>query len=132
MNLRGLLKDVQSGQVKMGKKEIMDLLREDNILTYHSVWPMVFQLLSVTMCLGCSAIFHTYWIQSEKIYEILARLDYGGITAVITGTSYNMIFYCFSCAPVYTERNIFFFLVTFTAITTFGTMLVPGLNTEKW
>lgn len=116
----------------MGKKEIIDLLREDMVLTYHSVWPMVVYLLSITMCLGSSAVFHTYWIQSEKIYEILARLDYGGITAVITGTCYNVIFYCFSCAPVYTERNVFFFLITSLAIATFATMLVPGLNSEKW
>ena len=88
---------------------------------------MVFAL-SAVFCLGSSAFFHLFYIKNEHWYETLARLDYGGISILIMGSSYPPIFYGFACKEVFLERNIFLALITTTSTACFVATMNPAFN----
>ena len=51
-------------------------------------WPLFIMLSSSIVCFGFSSIFHWFLIYSKKVYTILSRLDYAGITFLIPGSCY--------------------------------------------
>jgi len=71
------------------------------VLVYVPRWPMIVHLLSACFCMGCSTIYHLAWIESAFYSDLLARIDYGGISILIAGSCYPPIFYIFSCKPVF-------------------------------
>uniref|UniRef100_A0A7S3MY52 Uncharacterized protein n=1 Tax=Strombidium inclinatum TaxID=197538 RepID=A0A7S3MY52_9SPIT len=90
---------------------------------------MVVHLLSACFCLGSSAMFHTFMIHSKTANTLLSRLDYGGISILIMGSSYPGIFYGFACHQVYTTRNWFLALITTTSTCCFLSTMHPAMNT---
>jgi adiponectin receptor len=69
-----------------------------------SIAPLLVNLASAAFCLGCSAIFHLYFVRSAKIADVLSRLDYGGISVLIFGSAVPVISYGFSCEAENTQR----------------------------
>mmetsp|Transcript_26001 Transcript_26001/g.46012 ORF Transcript_26001/g.46012 Transcript_26001/m.46012 type:complete len:377 (-) Transcript_26001:6656-7786(-) len=63
-------------------------------------WPMVVFILSATFCLGCSVICHLFSAHSANVCSMVARLDYAGISILIAGSYYPVIFYIFYCQPM--------------------------------
>lgn len=57
-------------------------------------------LISAALCLGLSALFHLCYVYSENVGTLLAKLDYGGITILIYGSTMPAIEYIFACNPV--------------------------------
>lgn len=104
----------------------------EKVLAYVPSWPLVVHLFSGFFCLGFSAMYHLFQIQSEFVNNWMSRLDYGGICILIMGSSYPPIFYAFSCGPVLPGRNFFLFLITFTSITTFFMFMLPMMNDGKY
>ena len=49
------------------------------------------------LCLACSAIYHTFSNHSKGVHGILSRLDYTGISFLITGGSVPTYYYGFYC-----------------------------------
>jgi adiponectin receptor len=109
-----------------------DQFQPDFVLGYVHKWPLIVHLLSACFCLGCSAIYHLFHIHSPRISDILARLDYGGISVLIMGSSYPAIFYTFSCSQVYTKRTIYMTLITVTSTTCFITSMLPAFSKPKY
>lgn len=64
------------------------------------VWPIVFYLLTATFCLGASACYHWFYIQSAFVYKIMGRMDLSGIVVLIFGSVFPIIFYTFYCQKV--------------------------------
>jgi adiponectin receptor len=62
-----------------------------------SRWPVFVFLTSAIICLGCSAIFHWFSAHSEKTNDILARLDYAGISILVAGSCYPPYYFFFYC-----------------------------------
>jgi len=58
-----------------------------------AVWPIAVYFLSATFCLGCSAIFHWFYVKSPWVYKILHRMDLTGIVVLIFGSVVPVIFY---------------------------------------
>jgi len=114
------------------KNQIDDKIRVNQILTYISTWPLIIHLLSGFFCLGCSATFHLFWIQNEQILNTLSRLDYGGISILILGSSVPAITYSFQCDAVHLPRNIFLTIITVSSTLTFLMMMTPSLNSPSW
>ena len=54
--------------------------------------------LGAIMCLGFSFLFHTLSNHSEDVAYLFLRLDYSGITALITGSCIPVYYYLFYCA----------------------------------
>jgi hypothetical protein len=44
--------------------KLKDLIIVDKVLAYIPSWPLVVHLISGFICLGFSAMFHLFWIQS--------------------------------------------------------------------
>ena len=49
------------------------------------------------ICLLFSTIFHLFCAVSAKVYTVLARLDYSGISLLILGSTFPPIVYGFAC-----------------------------------
>lgn len=107
------------------------LTETPSVPTYVSSWPLIIHLLSACFCMGCSAVFHLFQIHSDKTDDLLSRLDYGGISILIMGSSYPPIFYCFSCKQVFWIRNCFLALITTTSTASFIATLHPIMNTPR-
>lgn len=60
-------------------------------------WPLFVFLFGAVSCLSMSAYFHLFWVQSKEISEILARLDYAGISLLIAGSCFPLYYYSFFC-----------------------------------
>lgn len=54
--------------------------------------------LGAILCLGFSFLFHTVSNHSEDVAHLFSRLDYSGITALITGSCIPCYYYSFYCA----------------------------------
>ena len=107
-------------------------MSSETILTYVARWPLMVHLFSACFCLGCSALFHGLQIHSVKLNEFLSRLDYGGISILIMGSSYPPIYYVFCCEPSFPTRNFFLGLITFTSTTCFLVVMLPMMNKPKY
>lgn len=53
--------------------------------------------LGVILCLGLSAAFHAFSCHSEFVGKIFSKLDYCGITILITGSFVPWLYYGFYC-----------------------------------
>lgn len=60
-------------------------------------WPLMVMLFGAICCLSCSAIFHLFYVHSERINYLLNRVDYAGISILIMGSCYPPNYYLFNC-----------------------------------
>jgi adiponectin receptor len=71
----------------------------DNARSMMVIVAFVFGLL---VCLGCSTCFHTMNAHDDsKICKILHKMDYFGITCLITGSFIPTIIFGFACDPLW-------------------------------
>ena len=73
------------------------LIPADEILSYVSIAPLLINIASACFCLGCSALFHLYYVKSPAFNDFLSRLDYGGISVLIFGSCMPVLSYGFAC-----------------------------------
>ena len=104
----------------------------DYILSYISIWPIVINILAACFCLGCSATFHLMSVKSPGLNQVLARLDYGGICALIAGTSYTVINFSFACDEVTTPRLAFTLLMVIGSSACFIVCLLPFMDKPEY
>jgi adiponectin receptor len=78
-----------------------------------SRWPLFIFLSSAIICLGSSAVFHWFSAHSQKVNEMLARLDYAGISILIAGSCYPPYYYFFYCESFF--RNGYLLFITILA-----------------
>ena len=68
-----------------------------SILSYIPIAPLLIMIVTIVICLGCSASFHLLNVKSPEWNSWLARLDYGGIAFTIFGCNLPIIYYGFAC-----------------------------------
>lgn len=93
-------------------------------------WPIFVFMVSAVICLTCSATFHLLFVHSKPAYFILSRLDYAGITILIAGSFYPLIYYAFYCQPW--AQRLYLTAITVMAALTFAVTLVPAFGTPKY
>jgi adiponectin receptor len=88
------------------KYDWIDIYKYINIKAHtiapdHSVhrWPIFVFLATAVFCLGCSTIFHSCNCMPEGISKLLRRIDYAGISILITGSVFPITVYGFYCQP---------------------------------
>jgi len=101
-------------------------------MSYVSIWPLVINILAAFFCLGCSATYHLLCVKSQKLNTILARLDYGGICALIAGTSYSLVNISFACDEVNFPRLIFTLLMVIASTACFIVCLLPFMDKPEY
>lgn len=82
------------------------------------------------ICLGCSAIYHLFNPYSRKLSSFLSRMDYAGISILIAGSFYPVVYYIFFCQEVF----IWFYLggITFCSICVFVVALSPDFQKPEF
>lgn len=93
-------------------------------------WPLFVFMGSAVVCLTCSAIFHLMFVVSRRTYMVLSRLDYAGITILIAGSFYPMIYYSFYCHPWILRTYLT--TISVMAAITFTVSLIPAFGTPKY
>ena len=73
-------------------------MSEISLLPWHEQLIIGTFFLGAIMCLGFSFLFHTLSNHSEDVAYLFLRLDYSGITALITGSCIPVYYYLFYCA----------------------------------
>lgn len=83
----------------------------ESYLNYVSKWPLFVHMISASLCLGFSAIFHLFFVYSEYASSFLAKLDYAGITILIFGSTVPSIEYVYACNQVSSKNILKFFIM---------------------
>lgn len=60
-------------------------------------WPIIVFLTSAFICLTLSSTFHLFSSKNDKYYKLLLRLDYAGVTVLLSGSSFPPYLYGFYC-----------------------------------
>jgi len=89
-------------------------------------------LASAGFCLGCSAAFHLFYVKSPQFLNVLARLDYGGISVLIFGSALPIIYYSFACDPELTQRWIWIGIEAFLCTGCFITTLIKKFDSARY
>jgi len=58
-------------------------------------------MISVMVCMLCSASFHLFHCHSEQLFQTLLRADLTGVSIQIFGSFMPGLFFGFACAPVW-------------------------------
>ena len=82
------------------------------------------------LCLLCSAVFHLFHVHSLKVQALLARLDYCGISFLITGSSFPPLLYVFECNTG--AKWAFVSSISFFCLLAFIFTLMPGADLPKY
>lgn len=88
--------------MKVKEEQILSLYNESAAILKDQTsllqkWPLFVMLFGAVFCLGCSALFHLFIAHSEKVSNLLNRLDYAGISILIVCSCYPLNFYLFNC-----------------------------------
>jgi predicted membrane channel-forming protein YqfA (hemolysin III family) len=76
-------------------------------VAHEHVWPLVGYLISATVCLWLSAVYHCFGTaMSRPMHDLFARLDFAGITTLILGSGFAVIYYTFYCRPLLQQRYL--------------------------
>lgn len=86
-------------------------------------------LFTAFVCLGFSSIFHLFHIFSPGLYKILLRLDYAGVSFLISGSTISLCYYGFFCNLK--VGLLHFSLVTGMCLIVFVVSLQDFIHTKK-
>lgn len=104
----------------------------DQILSYISIWPLLWSILSCIMCMAFSATYHLFMVRSAKWNTVLSRLDYGGIAFTIFGCATPVIWYGFACSEVAYDRKIWLSVMGTLCGSCFIVSLLNKFASPKW
>ena len=82
--------------------------------------------------MGCSAAFHLFHVRSESIFNLLSRLDYGGISILIFGGATPIIYYSYACEASYTARWVWITLLGIASLGCFIASLIPSFDQPEY
>jgi len=104
--------------------------REGHILVPLSRWPIIVFLSTAVFCLLCSATFHLFYCLSQRANEILLRLDYAGISILITGSAFPGFVYGFYCQPFFAK--LYLTIIGATSIVVFFVSLGDKIHSPPY
>lgn len=111
---------------------ILDSMHNETVLNYIPRWPLIVHVVTACLCLGASAFYHLFQVHSRRIHDLLAKIDYTGISVLIMGSVYPTVYYGFACEPVFWLRNMFLILITTASFATFIVTMLPFFNRPIW
>lgn len=92
--------------ITLSVKNLLNSLEELNVIDYISIqkhifstpsWPLFVFLVCSFLCLAFSTIFHLFAPHSQRIHDILIKLDISGMGVLGLGTFTPLYFYIFYC-----------------------------------
>lgn len=91
---------------KLRLKLAPSMLDARQILNEVPIWPLTINIFSACFCMGCSALYHLMYAKNQAYQSTLARLDYGGISILVFGTSFPILYYSLACSQVVRKCSI--------------------------
>ncbi|KAI7905934.1 hemolysin-III related-domain-containing protein [Cokeromyces recurvatus] len=82
--------------VGLGIKFLLNQPFKETLTTFDITYFFLF-IVGALLCLGFSASFHCFSCHSEKVAATWNRCDYAGITCLIVGSFFPVIYYGFHC-----------------------------------
>ncbi|KAK2724327.1 adiponectin receptor protein-like isoform X2 [Artemia franciscana] len=86
--------------------------------------------IGACFCLGLSAAFHTFLCHSEKAGRLFSKLDYCGISLLITGSFVPWLYYSFYCN--FYQKIVYLSVVLVLGLTTVIVSLWPRFGEPKF
>ena len=82
-------------------KNLKTLLSDQTIFGSSKLqtYPFLIYLACAFFCLISSCIYHWFFPISKTVFKLLHRLDMAGISILIFGSTYAILFYFFYCTP---------------------------------
>lgn len=93
-------------------------------------WPFFAFLGGAMFCLLASSTCHLLSCHSERASDIMLKLDYAGIAALITTSFYPLVYYSFMCHPFFC--NLYLGSITILGIATILFSLLPVFQTPEF
>ncbi|EGR29870.1 hypothetical protein IMG5_147130 [Ichthyophthirius multifiliis] len=62
-----------------------------------SRWPIFVFLLSAILCLLFSTLFHLFYCKNPKYFQFFLRLDFAGVSLLVSGSTFPPFYYGFYC-----------------------------------
>ena len=98
--------------------------------TTKCLGPLFVHMTGAIICLLFSSMFHLFSAYSPKAQKFMSRLDYGGISFLIAGSTFPPIIYGFACNIV--PKIAYVLIINTTCFLAFVMMLIPGADTPKY
>ena len=90
--------------------------------------PLYIHMFSAIVCLLCSAVFHLFYCHSHSTSQILSRLDYGGISFLIAGSTVSPIYYTLYCSQWDNIRMIYMSFEIISCFVVFAITIAPRFD----
>ncbi|ETV78429.1 hypothetical protein H257_07972 [Aphanomyces astaci] len=110
--------------------DVLNVLRFDLDHHHVPVWPVSVFIGSAIVCLSCSALFHLLYVVGPAVYAVMSRLDYSGISILISGSFVPVQYYGFYCHD--TLRWFYLTTTLVLATLTFAMAMMPFFAKEKF
>ena len=103
---------------------------EANLPISLEKWPLEIFLFSAVVCFVASSVMHLLWVRSPRVCNITHNIDLSGISLVIFGSAYGLIYYIFKCEPV--SYYIYFGTQVFSMLGILFCINCKLFNQDKW
>ena len=105
VKLRKKTQDASFEYITEGLSETQEKIAEGfksptETLNKTSFLPLTAHIFAACFCMGCSALYHLCTVKNRNTSACLARLDYGGISILIYGSTIPISSYGMSCQEV--------------------------------
>ncbi|EGR33039.1 hypothetical protein IMG5_063250 [Ichthyophthirius multifiliis] len=100
-----VIDQIDSHQFDWIEFHINDIQNKNILLTNQSShdisrWPIFVFLISAVLCLSFSSTFHLLYQLSPIHNKILLRMDYAGVSLLISGSTFPIFYYGFFCNQI--------------------------------
>ena len=102
------------------------------ILNKTPFLPLTTHIFAACFCMGCSALLHWFLVKSKDTSTCLSRLDYGGISILIFGSTVPISYYGMACEDVKVPRTVFLTAMGLCSLACFIVTTYPGFDTPKF
>ena len=109
--------------------------KEGDHIFIVSRWPLFVFLFGAICCLTFSSVYHLFFLHSQKVWKILAKLDYAGISILISTSCFPPYYYYFYCDQGKSINiinigymNFYLYSVSIFSVATFTATFVPGFD----
>ena len=110
-------------------------MSSSNPMQKVSRWPIIVFILSAIICLSLSSLYHLFNAHSCKVYRIMSRLDYAGISLLVSGSFFPPIYYMYYCIEsiVYLGLIILYLVgISLFCLIVFIVALMPAFQKPKY
>jgi len=98
-----------SGNSTLGDWLLLGPVMEDPSKIKYEItkFPLFMHIFGAVFCMGCSAIFHLFYVHSPGASQYLSRLDYAGISLLIAFSSLSPLYYNYYCEDMHGWRAFY-------------------------